>query len=274
MPLHYLSFPERVKLARSLVLNYPDQSQAVDYARRHGIPLLLEPDDKVGNLWLHIVSAVSVEGVDTIALLQEFASSGAATSGRQVVDAKDEIIKSPVVGVTPPNSSNRGDRRELLAFLSYASVDNSSPELFITHLRSSLELEYLKLTGAKLKIFMDTGISKGMRWEEQISHAIADSRMFILVLTPNYLHSSFCRRELFEFAKTHPERPIVPVHYIDVEKMSDNRELSKNRARAMIGRYQWDDWRQLRLVSFRNKKVREQVTQLARTISELAKQVD
>jgi hypothetical protein len=115
-----------------------------------------------------------------------------------------------------------------IGFWSYVRRDD---ELFrgkVSELRELILGELEMQLGQKVPVFKDTAsIAHGARWEEQTVRTLGDSAFFIPVLTPNFLQSEWCCREVRLFLDRerrlldlHPGLPrtsrIFPIHFVDV----------------------------------------------------------
>ncbi|MED6110197.1 hypothetical protein PIB30_040684 [Stylosanthes scabra] len=88
----------------------------------------------------------------------------------------------------------------------------------------------------KLKVFRDEPeLKMGDQVDSTLIEAIKRSRMFIVVMSPNYVSSSWCLMELEEMLKysnNGTKRPIFPVFY-DVEPAEVRHQISKKSKKAM-----------------------------------------
>lgn len=138
------------------------------------------------------------------------------------------------------------------AFLSYAHADNERSYGRVLQLAEAIKNEYALASGDELELFVDRkSLRWGELWREQIDSAIGVAPLFVAIITPMFLKSPECRRELIEFtsmAKSRGmDRLFLPILYIDVRELS---EESDDEVIALIARTQFLDWRQLR-----NKKL-------------------
>ncbi len=114
-----------------------------------------------------------------------------------------------------------------IGFWSYVRRDD---ELFrgkVSELRALILAELELQLGQEVPVFKDTvSIPHGARWEQRTVRAIRDAAFFIPVLTPNFLQSEWCCREVRLFlererqladlypALLHRSR-IFPIHFVD-----------------------------------------------------------
>lgn len=95
--------------------------------------------------------------------------------------------------------------------------------------------------------------------------------MLLVIITPNYFRSSYCKNELARFRAR--ERAlkrtdlILPVYYVTSSSLEDpSRRRENPQARSLASR-QYVDWRTLRFEPFDAPMVRKAIEQLALRIS-------
>lgn len=87
---------------------------------------------------------------------------------------------------------------EITGFFSYAHSDDTFG--FLTNLRNDLCDEYRVLTGDELELFFDRdSIEWGERWEKSIEESVDAAGVFLPVVSPCYLASSSCMKELSQY---------------------------------------------------------------------------
>lgn len=138
------------------------------------------------------------------------------------------------------------------AFLSYAHADNERSYGRVLQLADAIKDEYALASGDELELFVDRkSLRWGELWREQIDSALGVAPLFVAIITPMFLKSPECRRELIEFTSMVTsrgmERLFLPILYIDVPGLSED---SDDEVVALIARTQFLDWRKLR-----NKKL-------------------
>jgi len=85
-------------------------------------------------------------------------------------------------------------------FISYSRKDNIINR--VTELKEKIEIEYLEFTKEELKCFFDKEEIKGMDdWKQRLLQGLKDSHLLLLILSPNYLESSYCEWEIVEYLK-------------------------------------------------------------------------
>lgn len=91
-------------------------------------------------------------------------------------------------------------------FISYAHIDNVSPKPgmdgWITRFHSALEVRIAQVRGETPRIFRDPKLQGNDVFADVLVERLQKSGLMISVLTPRYLKSEWCSRELKEFCRT------------------------------------------------------------------------
>ncbi|WP_327682085.1 toll/interleukin-1 receptor domain-containing protein [Streptomyces sp. NBC_00467] len=161
---------------------------------------------------------------------------------------------------------------EPVGFWSYTHRDNDLDRGRIGRLAESIAHEFEIITGEELKVFVDNkDISWGDAWRVRIDAALSGTTFLIPIVTPAFLKSQECRREVITFAghaaSSGLEELLLPIHYVNVPQLEDgepNDELV-----ALIARRQWIDWRQLRLEDEDSPQYRQAINRLAVRLSKI-----
>ena len=140
-------------------------------------------------------------------------------------------------------------------FWSYATSDDESSRGRLSQLRSLLASELQQQIGKarKVNIFQDvSAIPPGADWERQIKAAIETSFFLIPIITPAFLESDWCCREVKLFQKLQPKFKgpslIFPIHYVDVDHIGmDDSEHVDIKTFRYLKTLQWSDFTRLRL---------------------------
>lgn len=90
-------------------------------------------------------------------------------------------------------------------FISYAHIDDQ-PMLegqrgWISQFHRSLEVRMSQLLGQELKIWRDPKLQGSDLFDEALVRQFSNSKVLVSVLTPRYVRSEWCRRELEEFVR-------------------------------------------------------------------------
>jgi len=120
-----------------------------------------------------------------------------------------------------------------IGFWSYVRRDDERSRGKISELRELVLAALGTQIGGDVPVFKDTiSIPHGVRWEELTTRALSDATFFIPILTPAFLQSEWCCKEVRLFLKreqelfaTYPDLPrrsrIFPIHYVDVGEDAD-----------------------------------------------------
>ena len=126
-------------------------------------------------------------------------------------------------------------------FISYAHADAKKPEqkALIETIKTRIE-EALQSVSAYPFVFLDSeALRMGMEWESKIRESIRSCRVFIYLLSPNYLKSDYCQRERLwwaqkEIKKGHLNKGTCPIYYIHLNKDGDPRSDQYRRECRLI----------------------------------------
>lgn len=141
-------------------------------------------------------------------------------------------------------------------FWSYTTSDDTASGRRLSQLRLLLAQALQLRVGRnpQVRIFQDvTAIPHGTDWLRQIEQALGESSFLIPILTPAFLQSEMCCREVMHFrareAALGRDDLIFPLHYIDVEDIDphDPGECHDARVLTLLRSRQAIDFRTLRL---------------------------
>lgn len=108
-------------------------------------------------------------------------------------------------------------------FISYSREDNLTGR--ITELKNEIEREYFNFAREELKCFFDKHEIKGMDdWRQRLLQGLKDSHLFLLILSPNYLKSSYCEWEIVEYLKYEYARAtqgdgIAQIYFMEIPEL-------------------------------------------------------
>ncbi len=128
---------------------------------------------------------------------------------------------------------------EFKAFLSYAHHDKTTDPELLSALTTELENRVnARLLNARFSIWRDSRLQIGEIWSEKIDAEIRRSDIFILLFSPQWLQSEWCRREYSVFEqeeKTHSVSGFVPEYVAPIIIRSiEGRESHLNPEQALI----------------------------------------
>lgn len=90
-------------------------------------------------------------------------------------------------------------------FISYAHIDNQSftaEQGWVTRFHATLEADLSMLIGGKARIWRDDKLQGNDVFAAEIVDQFAQTAVLVSVLTPRYLNSDWCAREVAEFCKS------------------------------------------------------------------------
>lgn len=160
-------------------------------------------------------------------------------------------------------------------FWSYTHRDDELDDGRIVRLSDHIANAFEIITGGPLEIFIDKrSIEWGDAWRVRLDSALTGSTFLIPVITPKFLQSQECRREVIKFAghaaSLGLDELLLPIHYVDVPELSRAAEgQPADEVVALIARRQWVDWRDLRLEDEESPRYRQAVHKLGARLSEI-----
>jgi hypothetical protein len=161
------------------------------------------------------------------------------------------------------------------AFWSYTHEDDERLRGYVTRLSERIVDEYAVSSGDELEIFLDRkSLQWGEVWRSKIDGALGNAPLFIAVVTPKFVKSQECRKELLSFVAESKSggfsRLLLPILLIDVPGMKED---SEDEVLALLARTQYVSWTKLRLMAEDSPEVLTAVNALALRIIELQEEV-
>ena len=159
-----------------------------------------------------------------------------------------------------------------MGFLSYAHFDDEHNLGWITAFCQTLGNEVRAQTGKPFQIFQDRrDIKWGESWRERIKAGLDASTFFFPVITPSFLQSVECKRELRDFLEHERKRKradlVLPIYYIRCK------EFDQKRCSGRIGtlvralqKHQLKDLTDLRFEDVEENRVRKFVAKMAEEV--------
>lgn len=162
---------------------------------------------------------------------------------------------------------------EAVGFWSYVREDDEGDHERIRALADDLRQQYRIQTAEKLELFVDReSIEWGEAWKKRIDTAIAGTTFFIPIITPSYLQSPECRRELLKFVREAERlgltQLLMSVYWVTVPALDSNPDESDDEAIRFLAKYNWQDLRDERLEERDSSAYRKAVAALAKRLSE------
>ncbi len=137
--------------------------------------------------------------------------------------------------------------------------------------------QYEMLTGEPIELFFDQrSLAWGDDWQHEIDERLESAAFFIPVVTPRYLTSEACRRELWTVAQRAEaiglKGLILPLYYVDVPSFGDG--SSSDDVLDLVQRFQYVDWRDRRFQEVHTEKYRRGIWNLVRRLAATNQEVD
>lgn len=160
-----------------------------------------------------------------------------------------------------------------IIFFSYATFDNEHDRGFVDWLRLRLQGEARIQSGKLVELFLDrTDIRWGQRWELVLHERLQGSMFLLILLTPNYFKSQYCRMEYEAFRKREGllgrNDLILPIYYItsdSLEGITKGQPDLDDWVKDIADR-QYRDWRKLRGISKESDVWFTEIQQLAQQV--------
>jgi hypothetical protein len=130
-------------------------------------------------------------------------------------------------------------------FFSYthhdAEIDPHIVEAFSSRLEKRVDA---KLVNARFEIWRDQDkLQPGDYWDQRIKSAIDTSHIFIVLLTPKWISSDYCRKEFEAFEKIEAARNsggyVIPIYARDIERQARFLEAKQKQLLANLKRIQY-----------------------------------
>jgi hypothetical protein len=160
--------------------------------------------------------------------------------------------------------------QRMSGFWSYVHRDDAADGGRIQRLARDVVAQYELITGDDVELFLDKDtLDVGDRWRSRIDESLLGVAFFVPVLTPRYLLSPECRRELNYFANRAETvgvggliLPLVYVPTASLDNPSSSDELVQ-----LLRQIQWVSWSGLRLLNVDSSEYRGAVAALAERIA-------
>ena len=156
------------------------------------------------------------------------------------------------------------------AFISYTR-EKDAHDKFVSKFRDHLETE-LRLRRRSATVFMDkTGIPPGLSFPAALDAALKDADVLIVLLSPAWLESTWCRRELERFVEFKSEQArfpaVLPLLWVPVDLDSH----PTDKLARFLAPIQYLDWTDLRKRRWGIYPLKDATDKLAQSMFALAK---
>lgn len=171
-----------------------------------------------------IPSGAAIESIRTLA-------DDLGVAPATVKRAYGELEKAKYIETLPGKGSfvcyrgkgNDSAKTSWTAFFSYAHKDNELTGNRLLELAQDIKNAYEFRTGEQINLFTDQEIEWGSFWQDEINQRLNVTAFFIPILTPNYMNSVNCLKELktvIAHADQIGKRGIIyPIRYVDIDKI-------------------------------------------------------
>lgn len=124
----------------------------------------------------------------------EFAWDG--PGAKEAEEAKDAA--TPPTPIMPPPEQPASD-----VYISYSHIDNSTlagwTQGWVDAFHEALQLRLAQLFGSEVRIWRDEKIVGADSFHDTVVHQLAQASVFVAIVSPPYLGSAWCRKELEVF---------------------------------------------------------------------------
>ncbi|HEV8389029.1 MAG TPA: TIR domain-containing protein [Dongiaceae bacterium] len=156
----------------------------------------------------------------------------------------------------------------VVAFVSYAHDDDENGA--IVRFAEQLEKALNRFSDRRdITVFVDrNSIAWGDAWKTRIDQGLVDSMFLIAIMTPRYLSSEHCQRELRTFGSLPGwQRSLLPIYYIEIQDF----ETRSDPTSIALRERQYVDWLQLRTLGRRSIRLQNRIEDLARDMLRMLK---
>ncbi len=98
------------------------------------------------------------------------------------------------------------NNKECHVFISYAHIDNQTltreQEGWVTFFHRALEIRVAQLLGGCPRIWRDPKLHGNDKFDDEIKNRVKKAELFVAVLSPGYVESGWCCKEIREFMET------------------------------------------------------------------------
>jgi TolB protein len=161
-------------------------------------------------------------------------------------------------------------RRQPVAFMSYAQLDNEHDQRVLSKLAYHLSMQLRIRAGEALNILRYQDEHQRERiWNERIEQDIGSDTFLVAVLTPEFFQNRRCRAELEQFLEREQQLGhddlVLPVYFSDYDPLDHPGDTDDHLVQALRTRQRFD-WRTLRMRDFSTPTVQRQVVRMAKQV--------
>ena len=254
------------------------------------VDLVLLSDNQIVGIEVKAASNVrpaDFDGLDALCEDPRFLRGFLVYTGKKIIRHRDNIWAIPLDALWENNAfTNAADpsytasatiqsytqkgpslaATDASLFLSYRHSDNDYLDGEITRLVEEVAKSYEFLYGNKLDIFIDSkSIEWGQSWQQELDKRIESCNIIMPAVTPGYIKSDPCRKELFAFKEKIESRSncrIMPLIWQNIKSLQDDNDM----AIEIINEHQYENVESLRGVSPKSPQYRKRIEELANRI--------
>jgi hypothetical protein len=156
-------------------------------------------------------------------------------------------------------------------FLSYTGLKDVFGA--VSDFRDHLENQVQRKTGKILTVFQDKrDIHGGDKWADILSDELDSAKLLVILLSPTWLNSKWCRKEYTLFCKSgssQPLRPILPVMWDKILNHHAEKGSEANAIFSKLKAYQIRDWTEFSEADWRSPDTNKAAGKLAEEIDRL-----
>ena len=157
------------------------------------------------------------------------------------------------------------------AFFSYVRFNDDRDDGRIGQLCEDLSREVQAQTGDPFPIWRDRNdIAWGEQWEERLNHGLDAATFLLVVITPSWFKSLYCRKEFERFLKVEKKRArrdlILPIVYIEARVVTDEKLREQDPIAQELARRQLFSFTDLRFEPWTSADVGKRIAQMATAI--------
>lgn len=224
-----------------------------------------------------ILKAANDEVIGTSQPYRAGAALAIAIANVKAEGKRDTVQVSEYVPPSPPTTSPQRPQPSRLAlrnqpivsFISYTR-EKDAYDSVVSKFRDRLVNE-LRLRDRTAEVFLDkSAISAGTSFPTAIENALTAAEVLVVLLSPAWLQSSWCRKELTQFMELKGAQgrfpAVLPLLWVSV----DFGKYRNDELATFLKPIQYRDWRELRKKDWQSTALRNELDHLADAILNLS----
>lgn len=160
-------------------------------------------------------------------------------------------------------------------FISYSSIKDLDGT--VSEFHENLQNEIQVNSDPSVTVFLDKdGIKTGSNWQGSLSGALDQCTVFVILLSPSWLHSEWCRKEYLYFRSlqaTDSKKIIIPLRWVNTTMADAQHDTEKQEIMKQLNEIQQVNWLELKYNRDykQSESLRRAVGELAVTIADFIK---